>query len=369
MKQALFWWLWLVPSLVLANQGAEAVLQQLRLPPGFSISLFADNVPNARSLALAEEGVVFVGTRSGAVYAVQDKNQDGKADARFMIAQQLNVPNGVAYRDGTLYVAEVDKILRFNNILAKLDDPPEASVIYDQLPNDRHHGWKYLRFGPDGKLYTAVGAPCNICNPKQPIYATLVRLTVDGANLQVVARGVRNSVGFDWQPETNDLYFHDNGRDYLGDDIPPDELNRVSEIGAHYGYPFCHAGDIQDPKFGSGIDCSTYTAPVHRYGAHVAPLGMRFYRGQQFPVQYQQQLFVAQHGSWNRSEPQGYQVAVVSFKDSHTVTEQTFISGWLTASGEVLGRPVDILELPNGDLLISDDRLGVIYRVHYEAQF
>ena len=343
----------------------EAVLKQLHLPPGFKISIFADNVPSARSMALGENGLVFIGSRDGNLYAVRDKDGDGVARERYLLAEQLYMPNGVAFKDGALYVAEVNRITRYDNIGNNLSNPPKPVVVFDQFPSEKHHGWKYLRFGPDGKLYTAVGAPCNICEPEKEIYATLLRLNADGGNLEILAHGIRNTVGFDWEPGSNRLFFNDNGRDYLGDDLPPEELNLWSRQGEHFGYPYCHAGNIADPEFGAKKPCSDFIPPVWKYKAHIAPLGMRFYTGTQFPEQFRGQLFVAQHGSWNRTVPQGYQIALINFKNGKPDSEQAFISGWLTAKGEVLGRPVDILQLPNGSLLISDDKLGVVYKVEY----
>jgi glucose/arabinose dehydrogenase len=347
----------------------EEVIAKLHAPPGFSISLYARNLPNVRSLALGDDGVVFAGTgREGKVYALQDKDQDGNAEMRYVIANDMTMPNGVAYKNGALYVAEISRILRYDNIVQHLSSPPKPSVVYDKLPTDMHHGWKYLRIGPDGKLYTAVGAPCNICNPERPVYASLVRVDTDGNNFEILGRGIRNTVGFDWQPGTDALFFSDNGRDYLGDDLPPDELNRWSRVGEHFGYPFCHGDAIVDPEYGKGKQCSDYTPPVWKFKAHVAALGIRFYRGEQFPEHYRNQLFVAEHGSWNRSVPDGYRVRLVTFKDNKPVGDEIFIDGWLTQDENVLGRPVDILTLPDGSLLISDDHLGVIYKVQYKPK-
>jgi len=344
----------------------EAVMKQLKLPYGFKISLFADNVPNARQMALGEHGVVFVGTRDGHVYALKDQNDDGFAEQRFILAKELNLPNGVAYKNGALYVAEVHRIIRFDEIEANLNNPPKPEVIFDQLPDAKHHGWKYLRFGPDGLLYSAIGAPCNICKPDNENYASLFRVRTDGSGFQVLARGIRNTVGFDWEPGTHHLFFNDNGRDNLGDDTPPDELNQWTGSNEHYGFPYCHAGNIPDPELAGNQKCGQFKGPVWRYKAHIAPLGMRFYTGSQFPEQYYKQLFVAQHGSWNRSQPQGYQVALIKFSRGEPINEQAFVSGWLKPSGEVLGRPVDVMQLANGSLLISDDKLGVIYKVEYK---
>ena len=352
-----------------ASDTHRDVLKQLHLPDGFTVSIYADNVPNARSLALGDNGVVFVGTgREGKVYAVRDGDNDGVAEQHYVIADNLTMPNGVAFKDGALYVAEISRIIRFDDIVRQLAKPPKPVAIYDKFPSDTHHGWKYLRFGPDGKLYTAVGAPCNICQPDKDIYASLVRLNADGSDFEIIAHGIRNTVGFDWQPETNALFFTDNGRDYLGDDSPPDELNHWSVKGEHFGYPYCHGGDIQDPEFGADKKCKEFTPPAWKFKAHIAPLGLRFYQGKQFPLEYKNQLFVAQHGSWNRTEPQGYRVVLVKFNQDKPIAEQDFISGWLTKDGDVLGRPVDILPLPDGSLLISDDKLGVIYKVSYQGK-
>lgn len=344
----------------------EAVLKQLHLPYGFSISIYADNVPNARQMALGEQGAVYVGTRDGQVYAVRDQDGDGVAEQKYTVATDLYMPNGVAYKFGALYVAEVNRIIRFDEIDSQLAAPPKPVVVFDKLPSDKHHGWKYLRFGPDGKLYSSVGAPCNSCNPDKSIYTSLFRLNADGSGFEILARGIRNTVGFDWEPHTRHLFFNDNGRDNLGDDVPPDELNQWTGNNVHYGFPYCHAGNIPDPQQAGDKKCFQFTAPLWRYKAHIAPLGMRFYTGQQFPEQYFRQLFVAQHGSWNRSKPQGYQVVQIKFSEGSPIAEQAFVSGWLTPQGEVLGRPVDILQMPNGSLLISDDKLGVIYKVEYK---
>ena len=350
-------------------QASNKQLEKLKLPKGFSISLFADNVPNARTLAIGKEGTVFVGSRNnGSVYALQDTDKDGKADQRYIIATGLNLPNGVAYKDGALYVAEIHRIIRFDNIEQQLQKPPKPVVVYDQFPNKKHHGWKYLRFGPDNRLYTAVGAPCNICDPEEDIFTSLVRLNPDGTGMEILARGIRNTVGFDWQPETHFLYFTENGRDHLGDDTPPDELNKWTQKGQHFGYPYCHGGDILDPEYGKGKDCQTYNKPEWKFKAHMAPLGMRFYRGQQFPKRYHQQLFVAQHGSWNRSTPHGYRIVLLKFQQGKVVSEQVFIDGWLEKDGKAFGRPVDILELAEGSLLVSDDLAGVIYKVSYTGE-
>ncbi len=346
----------------------SADVDSIRLPPGFAIEIYSDAVPNARSLALGEDGTVYVGTNTGGkVYALPDIDKNGRADRVVTLAEDLTMPNGVAMIGGTLYVAEVSRLIRFNDIASRLDDPPEPVVVFDQLPSDRHHGWKYLAQGPDGYLYLTVGAPCNICRRDKEIYATIVRVKPDGGNFGIFARGVRNSVGFDWHPITREMYFTENGRDWLGDDKPPEELNRAPEAGLHFGYPYCHGGTIPDPEFGNGVSCSDYAAPAWQFPAHVAPLGMHFYTGDQFPEEYKNQLFVAQHGSWNRTVPDGYRIDLIRFNDSTPVSSSTFAEGWLGPDGRASGRPVDILQTRDGSLLVSDDKNGAIYRITYRA--
>lgn len=360
-----------LPALALAAFSAPAPaavdLGAIKLPPGFGISLYTDQTPNARALALGDDGTVYVGSMSeGRVFAVRDEDRDGKADKTYTVASGLNMPNGVAVLDGDLYVAEISRIIRFKGIAGHLADPPAPEVVYDGFPKEVHHGWKYLRVGPDRKLYTAVGAPCNICLPDREIFATLVRLDPDGKNVETFARGVRNSVGFDWHPDSKALWFTDNGRDWLGDDAPPDELNNAPKPGLHFGYPYCHGGDIADPEFGGKKSCAEFTPPSWKFPAHVAALGARFYTGSQFPPEYRGRLFVAQHGSWNRSEKQGYRVVSVRFEGGKPVEEQAFAAGWLQPDGKVTGRPVDILPMPDGALLVSDDAAGAIYRIAYK---
>lgn len=348
------------------------ILKQLQLPPGFKISVFASGLPNARMMALGANDVVFVGTTSaGNVYAVQDSDGDGVADKKYTIASNLNVPNGVAFRNGSLYVAEIRRIIRYDNIVNKLNSPPAPAVVYDKFPADTRHGWKFLRFGPDGKLYTAVGAPCNVpdktsnCKLDQSIYGSLVRLNADGSNFQIIARGIRNTEGFDWQPGTGALYFTENGRDMMGDETPPDELNKWSgTIGEHFGFPTCHGGYVTD----LGGNCSGFTKPVWNFFAHAAPLGMRFYRGNQFPAHYKNRLLIALHGSWNRTVPRGYRVPMLKFDGSKFSFAGYLVSGWLTSDRKILGRPVDILGMRDGSVLISDDMNGIIYRVSYSKK-
>lgn len=349
---------------------ADVKLDRIKLQPGFKIEVWAADVPNARSMAISDNGIVFVGNRQEKnVYALVDENGDGKADTKYILAEGLKMPNGVAYKDGDLYVAEVSRILRFKDIKNTLNNP-KFEVVYDQYPTKTHHGWKFIAFGPDGKLYVPVGAPCNICESEEEIFASITRLDVDtpGSKPEIVAHGVRNTVGFDWHPETGELWFTDNGRDMLGDETPDCELNRVTADGQHFGYPYWHAGTIKDPEFGSkGKEASAYVAPAAKLGAHVAPLGMRFYEGEMFPESYHNQAIIAKHGSWNRSKKSGYEVVMAKIDDSGKVTgQEIFATGWLEeASQEVWGRPVDVQELPDGSLLISDDMANCIYRVSY----
>ncbi len=338
----------------------------ITLPPGFHIHYYAQTVPGARSLTLSPSGTVFVGTRdAGKVYALLDDNRDGIAEQVKTIAQGLDTPNGVAFHDGALYVAEVSRILRFDDIEARLDNPPAPVVVYDGYPADAWHGWKILRVGPDDHLYVPVGAPCNVCRPDDEIYGTITRLALDGSSRQIAARGVRNSVGLDWDPQTQELWFTDNGRDDLGDDLPPDELNHAPQPGLHFGFPYCHAGVFPDPEFGSLHACDEFTPPAMSLGPHVAALGMRFYTGDAFPAAYRNQIFIAEHGSWNRSVPIGYRISLVRLQDGQAASYEVFAEGWLQDSA-VQGRPVDVLVLADGSLLVSDDLAGAVYRITYE---
>ncbi len=349
-----------------ADSRAGIHLEQISLPPGFTISLFSGEVPGARSMTPGPGGIVFVGTRGeGKVYAVIDRDGDGVAEKVLTIASNLRSPNGVAFREGSLYVAEISRILRFDDIVGRLEDPPSPVVVTDHFPDDRHHGWKFIAFGPDGKLYVPVGAPCNICLSNDAIYASITRLNPDGSEREIFARGIRNTVGFDWNPETGVLWFTDNGRDLLGDDRPPDELNRAPEKGLHFGYPFCHGGDIADPKFGDQRPCNDFVPPARKLGPHVAALGMRFYDGRMFPAAYRNQIFIAEHGSWNRSDPIGYRVTLVKHDGANATSYEPFAEGWLDADGNAWGRPVDVQVLPDGSMLVSDDRAGAIYRITY----
>ena len=339
-------------------------LTQIELPEGFHIRVYAKGVPGARSLSLSPSGTLFVGTRSsGRVYALRDEDSNHKAERIILLASGLNRPNGVAFKDGDLYVAEVSRILRYRDIEAHLDNPPQPEIVNNAFPTDRAHGWKFIRFGPDGLLYVPVGAPCNICASPDP-YASIGRLDPSTGAFEVVSRGVRNSVGFDWHPETGEMWFTENGRDWMGDDLPPDELNRVTADGQHFGYPYCHGTNIVDPDFGAQRGCDEFVPPVQELGPHVAALGMRFYTGNMFPAEYRNQIFIAEHGSWNRTRKIGYRLTLVRLAADGAVSYELFAEGWLQGESN-WGRPVDVLVMPDGSLLVSDDQAGLIYRISY----
>ncbi len=346
-------------------------LERLNLPKGFSISVYAEGLEGARSMAMGADGTLFVGTRNeGKVYAVKDTDGDFKADKTYTIATDLEQPNGVAFKDGALYVAAVSRLFKYNNIEEQLENPQEPELIYDDYPTEFHHGWKYIAFGPDDKLYVPVGAPCNICDSAtvDKRYASITRMDPDGSNREIVANGVRNTVGFTWHPDTKELWFTDNGRDMMGDDIPPGELNKLTEAGQHFGYPFCHGGTIPDPEFGDQRPCSDFVPPVQPLGAHVAALGVKFGQGPMFPESYQGHAFLAEHGSWNRSKKVGYRISLVKLNNGEAISYEPFIDGWLDEEAqEAFGRPVDLLFLEDGSLLISDDFGDAIYRVTYKG--
>jgi glucose/arabinose dehydrogenase len=362
-----------------AGQPSELVARVagLTVPLGLRVELYTDEVPEARSLAVGRDGVVFVGTKSDRVYAIVDSNQDGRVDAVLTLATELDVPNGVAYRDGDLYVAEIGQISRYRGIdgtvREQLEQPraptPEPERVIDSLPHYLRHGRRYIRFGPDGWLYVGIGVPCDVCEPESPT-GTIARLQpeADAPSLEIYATGVRNSVGFDWHPEDGALWFTDNGRDGLGDNLPPDELDRAPTAGLDFGFPGCHGGFVVDPEFGEPLDCVNSVAPIAQLGPHVAALGMRFYTGEQFPAPYQGNPIIAQHGSWDRSEKIGYRVVVALVAEGvggwHSVSVEPMVQGFLDRStGEAWGRPVDVAVLDDGSLLISDDLAGAVYRV------
>jgi glucose/arabinose dehydrogenase len=352
----------LLTSVACAQSTKSLPLESITLPPGFAIELLA-RVDNAREMALGAKGTLFVGSmQAGKVYAV--RLRPGTPAEVLTIATGLSLPVGVAVHGDALYVSAVDRVLRFDDIENRLTSPPKPVVVTDRLPTDRHHGWKFIAFGPDGKLYVPVGAPCNICEPDANRYANIMRMNPDGSGLETFARGIRNTVGFDWDPRTHELWFTDNGRDWLGDDSPPDELDHAPKAGMHFGFPYCHGATISDPEFGRRRPCADFTPPAQNLGPHVAALGMRFYTGTQFPEAYRNQILIAEHGSWNRSKKIGYRVSLVRVEDGKSVAYEPFATGWL--QGETpWGRPADVLVMPDGSLLVSDDYAGAIYRITY----
>ncbi len=351
-------------KLVRPSKPAEGELAKLQLPPGFSIAYFAKNVPGARSLAIGGEGkVIYVGTRDKTVYAVTDSDQNGESESVVKIVTNLNTPNGVAIKDGDLYVAEISRILRYQNIDQTYTSNPQPEVVFDTLPKDTHHGWKYLAFGPDGLLYIPIGAPCNNCVDTGR-YARLNRLNIETKQMETYATGIRNTVGFDWNPRDNSLWFTDNGRDSLGDDIPKDELNHAPSNGLFFGFPYCHGFSVVDPQLGKPDSCNTHTRPAIELGPHVAALGMKFYRGDMFPREYKNKVILAEHGSWNRTTPIGYRLSTIDIAGGSASNYVPLVEGWLDGK-DSWGRPVDVAELPDGSLLISDDQAGAVYRLTY----
>lgn len=350
----------------ITNASAKLPLDKIKLPAGFSISVYAE-VPGARSLVMSPSGTLFVGTmRQGFVYAVKDVDGDHRADKRWVIASGMNNPNGVAVKNGNLYVAEISKVTKYTDIENHLANPGKGDVIYDKFPTEWPHGWKNIAFGPDGKLYVPVGAPFNIGMPDER-HASIFRMNDDGTGIEKFASGVRNSVGINWDPVTHEMWFTDNGRDMLGDDIPPDELNHAPKAGMNFGYPYFHGGDIKDPEFGGTHEASEFTPPAQKLGAHVASLGLKFYTGNMFPAEYKNQIFIAEHGSWNRTKKSGYRISLVRLKDSKPTTYEAFATGWLDdTTQKARGRPADVLVLEDGSMLVSDDTAGVIYRISYK---
>jgi len=362
---------------VAAQSPQPLPLDQIKLPPGFTIDLYATGVPHAREMVMGSKGTLFVGTRDyNKVYALVDRNNDHKADQVYTIAEGLKDPSGVAFREGSLYVAEISRITRYDDIEAKLEKPPAAVVVKSDLPTETHHGQKFIRFGPDGLLYVPVGAPCNVCErPDDQRFATILRMKPDGSGSEIFASGVRNSVGFDWHPATRELWFTDNGRDLLGDDVPPDELNHAPKQGLAFGFPYCHAGEVKDPEFGAKRPCSEFQAPARKLDPHGAAIGMRFYTGTMFPAEYRNQIFIAEHGSWNRSVPIGYRVMLAKIEGNKVASFAPFAEGWLQGvansqgtrtTGQTWGRPSDVFVMLDGALLVSDDFAGVIYRISYK---
>jgi glucose/arabinose dehydrogenase len=337
-------------------------LGKLKLPPGFRIEVYASGIAGARSLRVGRRGTAFVGSARGdKVHAILD---DGGRRRVKVIASGLNRPNGLAFHNGALYIAEVSKISRIDDVESKLDDPPTPTTVYGDLPDSETNSLRFLAIGPDGKLYVSVGAPCNNCLPP-PAQAQIRRIDLEGGNVEAVALGVRNSLGFDWSPQNKQLYFTDNGRDWLSEDAPSDELNRVSKPGEHFGAPYCYQGNLPDTQFGWGRSCDEFTSPIALLGPHVAPLGMRFYTGRMFPREYRDAIFVARHGSWNRTKKIGGDVVVLYLNKEGTVQSmEPFLTGFIE-NNNFIGRPADVEPMRDGSLLISDDWNGAVYRVTY----
>jgi glucose/arabinose dehydrogenase len=382
------------PANALALEEPALPLDNIRLRPGFDIAVYAYPVPNARALCLGPadkqgQATVYVGSRdAGSVYALRDFDGNGRADQILRVARGLKLPVGVAYNtaDGALYVSAVSRIVKLPQIEAHLEDPPTPVLVNGSFPAEDAHGWKFIAFGPDGKLYVPVGAPGNIVDQGDP-YASIMRMDSDGRNLEMWARGIRNTVGFDWHPVTHELYFTDNGRDWLGDDWPPDELDHIAggaggpasqtQAGAaarptaipHFGYPYIQGGYIVDPDFGAGHKPEEYTPPLQNLGSHVAALGMRFYSGSMFPPEYRNAIIIAEHGSWNRTHKNGYRLTLVRLDaKGQSRGYEAFADGWLQPGDNVWGRPVDVLNMPDGSLLVSDDQAGAVYRVTYQGK-
>jgi glucose/arabinose dehydrogenase len=361
----LFIFIFFVPE----ENSCQEVTEYISLPEGFSVTVFAENVDGARSMKYSPSGTLFVGTRGqGKVYALRDTDGDKVVDEKYVIASDLNQPNGIALKDGDLYVAEISRIIKFSDIESNLKNPPKPEVVYAQYPTEKHHGWKYIAFGPDGWLYVPVGAPCNICESSDPVFSSITRLNVETGKMEIVHAGVRNTVGITWHPETNEMWFTDNGGDWLGDDMPACELNHAPSAGMHFGYPYCHQGDFPDPELGSKFSCDQFEPPVQKLGPHVAPLGLEFITSSEFPEELKNSILIAEHGSWNRSTPIGYRISLVRMKEGKPTSYEVFADGWLKEDGTFTGRPVDLEWMPDGSLLISDDFGNKIYRISYSGK-
>ena len=338
-------------------------MQDLKLPPGFKIQQYA-KVPLARQLVQLSSEVVVVGTENGKVYALLDQDKNFKIDQVLLLADKFNIAAGVAYQKPHLYISDKNRIYRFTNILENLSHP-KIEVVTQELPSSSYHAKRYIKFSPSGELFISVGAPCNVCLKQNSYYGTIMKFNLQTSKLEIFSKGVRNSVGFDWHPVTQELWFTDNGRDWLGDDSPADELNLAHKKGLHFGFPYLHGKDVVDAKFGSQSGKRIFEKPVQELGNHNAALGMIFYTGKMFPKKYYHNIFIAEHGSWNRSKKSGYRLAFVNLHKNRAVSYESFISGW-EVNEKVYGRPVDLLMLGDGSLLVSDDDFGLIYRITYD---
>jgi glucose/arabinose dehydrogenase len=352
------------PALPASMEDLQKNLKAIKLPKGFSISVYAPGVNSARQMAWGDKGTLFVGSFSAAsVYAIVDNG--GKKEVK-TILKGMKMPTGIAFRDGALYVADIDRILKYENAEANLDKMPEPKVVYDDMPKYIPHGWKYLTFDKEGWLYVPFGPPCNVCLPPTSL-SQVRRVNPNTGEAELVAIGVRNSVGGDVDPRTGQYWFTENARDWVSDDKPSDKLNRIGKIGAHYGYPYCHEGTMLDPKYGKGRKCSEFEPPVLNLGAHVAPLGMKFYTGNQFPAEYKNNILIAEHGSWNRHKYQGGRIMRVTVgPDGKNAKQEVFATGWINGDQSYSGRPADIILAKDGSILVADDWAGAIYRISYK---
>ena len=356
-------------SLALTLSACGSTKHDINLPPGFSLSLYADELPGARQMALGEQGTVFVGSNQGGkTYALINKNNALEAEKTVIIKNDLELPTGVAVQQGTLYVAGLDKIIRYKEIEKQLvsNSKPQSMLLTSTLPGKSHHGRRVLEFSPDGKLFATVGMPCNICELQDPYMGSILQINLTSGKASVYASGVRNSVGLAWQPDTHKLWFTDNGRDWLGNDLPPDELNTADKPGMHFGFPYFYGNNQAEQDYQAKQTPFNATPPTLELQAHSAPLGLSFYTGDMFPQEYKNSLFIAQHGSWNRAGKVGYQILNVKLKGDKVISSSIFAKGWLTGQS-VSGQPVDILQLHDGSILISDDKAGAIYRISYHS--
>ena len=352
-----------VPAFPIATAADKLPVSKIKLPPGFKVEVWASGILDARGMRQGDKGTVFVSSLfvAGKIYAVTDKG--GKREVK-TIAEKLFLPNGIEFHKGSLYVATPKDITRYDGIEDKLDNPPKPVMVYDKLPGDVPHGWKFIKIGPDGKLYVPIGAPCNICEPDRDKYTKIIRMNLDGSGVESVLKGMRNTVGFDWHPKTGELWFGDNQRDWLAEDMPLDEVNRVTKKGQDFGFPYCHSGLMADPQFGWGKDCKNYVKPALLIGPHAAPLGMRFYTGKMFPDRYQNAIFLTRHGPWNKTEKYAADVVAIFIDAKGNAKMEPFLTGLVENNG-YLGRPADVMVMKDGSLLVSDDHNGAIYRVTY----
>ncbi len=354
------------PALPASMEDLQKNLKAIKLPKGFKIDVYAAGVNSARQMAWGDKGTLYVGSFSvGTVYAINDK--DGKKEVKPVITG-LKMPTGVAFRDGALYVIDIDKLIKYDKAEAGGDKFPEGKVVYSDMPAYAAHGWKYLTFDKEGRLYVPFGPPCNECIPP-PSLSQVRRIDPATGLAEMAAIGVRNSVGGDIDPRTGDYWFTENARDWISDNKPSDKLNHIAKWGSHYGYPYCHEGDMPDPKLAMGRKCSEFTPPVLKLGNHVAPLGMKFYTGSQFPAQYKNNIFIAEHGSWNRHQYQGGNITrVVTDPQGKKAKMEVFASGWIDGKQSYSGRPADVIVAKDGSLLVSDDWAGAIYRISYNGK-